>query len=320
MLLVSNRSKKRSSGAGRVAYTVATLALLAAGFLLTFHPSRPLFIRYRELPVIVGADGIRLAGTLSLPRWRRPPYPGAVIVHGSGRGVRADMITDVRRLIERGFAVYTYDKRGVGESTGTYEEPSSGRPNVLHDLARHARAAYDKLCQQPEVDPARVGFFGVSQAGWIIPLAASEPSGSPPPSYAVILSGPAVSIGVEELYSRLTGDGRNPSAMQDLPRIRAEVDSAQVLSGYDPQSVLERFRVPSLWILGETDLSVPTWASVRVLHSLREQHGVPISLITYPEAGHDLRRADGQPNPQIWIDIDAFLRQTQIYEPVPVAK
>jgi pimeloyl-ACP methyl ester carboxylesterase len=98
------------------------------------------------------------------------------------------------------------------------------------------------------------------------------------------------------------------------------VDSAQVLSGYDPQSVLERFRVPSLWILGETDLSVPTWASVRVLHSLREQHGVPISLITYPEAGHDLRRADGQPNPQIWIDIDAFLRQTQIYEPVPVAK
>lgn len=222
------------------------------------------------------------------------------------------MITDVRRLVERGFIVYTYDKRGVGESTGIFEEPTSRRPNILYDLARHARAAYDAVCQQPEVDPARVGFFGVSQAGWIIPLAAIEPSALPPPRYAVILSGPAVSLGVEEYYSHLTGDGRNSSALRDLPRIRTEVDSASVFSGYDPQPVLERFRTPSLWILGEQDLSVPTWASAGILRGVKERLDVPISLVTYPVAGHDLRLADGRPNPQIWIDIDAFLQRNQI--------
>lgn len=320
MFPVSQRSKPRFSVSRRVAYAAAGLAVVVAGFLLTFHPSRPLLIRHVNLPVTVAADGTRLAGTLSLPRWRRAPHPAAVIVHGSGRGVRADMITEVRRLVERGFAVYTYDKRGVGDSTGTFAEPSSRNPTVLNDLARHARAAYDAVCQQPDVDPVRVGFFGFSQAGWIIPLASTEPSTSPPPRYAVILSGPAVSMGIEEHYSQLTGDGRNFSATQDLPRIRAEVDSSRILGGYDPRPVLERFRIPSLWILGEHDLSVPTWISARILLDLRQRFGVPIRLITYPEAGHDLRRADGHPNPQVWNDIDAFLREIRIDEPGQVAR
>lgn len=292
----------------RFATALAATALAAAGFLLVFHPSRPLWIRHVDLPVVAAADGIRLAGTLSLPRWRTAPHPVVVIVHGSGRSVRADMIPEVRRFVERGFAVYTYDKRGVGESSGTFAEPSSRHSTVLQDLAQHARAVYEAVCQRPEIDRTRAGFFGVSQAGWIIPLAAN--AATPPARFAVILSGPAVSTGIEERYSELTADGRNPQALSQMPAIRAEIDAYRGPSGYDPRSTLEQFlrRTPSLWILGEQDLSVPTWATVRVLRELTARDRMPpLTLVTYPGAGHDLRQADGRPNPAIWDDIDRFL-------------
>lgn len=287
-------------------------------FLVCFHPSRPLQIRHLDLPVTVAADGVRLAGTLSLPRWRPPPYPAVVIVHGSGRSVRADMLTDLRRFIDQGMAVYTYDKRGVGESSGTFAEPSSRHSNVLAELANHARAVYDAVCQRPEIDATRVGFFGVSQAGWIIPLAAAMPSASPPPRFAILLSGPAVSTGVEELYSELTGDGRNPRAIQEMSHIRSAVDNFAGPAGYDPSAVLSQFRIPSLWILGGRDLSVPTWATLRVLRELKDQHQLPIEWIEYPEAGHDLRRPDGEPNPQIWRDMEKFLRDLHML-PLPAS-
>ena len=280
---------------------------LVLGLLLLFHPSRPLLIRHVDMPVTVPLDGIRLAGTLSLPRWRSAPHPAVVIVHGSGRSVRSDMLTDVRRFIGKGFAVYTYDKRGVGESGGVFAEPSSQNSGVLRELAHHARAVYDAVCQRPEIDSTRVGFFGVSQAGWIIPLTTTLPTSSPSPKFAILLSGPAISTGIEERYSALTLDGRNPEAMSQMPRIRAEVDAYTGPAGYEPRSVLQRFRTPSLWILGERDLSVPTWATVRVLRELTDQFQLPITVVTYPDVGHDLRHFDGEPNPRVWADIDRFL-------------
>lgn len=284
----------------------------AVVILLFIHPSRPLRMRHEAVSITVAADGVRLAGTLSLPRWRSGPHPAVIFVHGSGRSVRSDMITDVRRFVDRGMAVYTYDKRGVGESSGTFAEPSSRHSGVLQELALHARAAYEEVCRRPEIDATRVGFFGVSQAGWIIPLAATMTSSSPAPRFAILLSGPAVSTGVEEFYSELTADGRNPQALADMTRIRAAVDDYRGPAGYDPKAVLSRFHTPSLWILGELDLSVPTWASVRALAALKQQYQLPLDWIIYPDAGHDLRPDSGEPNPRIWLDIERFLSAHQL--------
>lgn len=284
---------------------IFVLALLS-GLVATFHPARPLTTRHRDLNVTV--DGVTLAGTLSTPRWSQGPFPAVIFVHGSGRATRRDAAPDIRRWIERGFAVYSYDKRGVGSSTGVYREPSSRHPEVLHELASHASAALRTLQRQPEIDAQRVGYLGLSQAGWIIPLAADV---GPPPRFAILLSGPAISIALEEFYSVLTGDGRSPNVSRDLAAIRAQTDAFTGPPGYDPQPVLARVRVPSLWLLGELDLSVPTWASERVLAELQKQ-GLPITLVTYPGAGHNLRGPDQRPNPRIWQDIDAFLATQRI--------
>lgn len=70
-----------------------------------------------------------------------------------------------------GFAVLTYDKRGVGESGGVYEAHYNTSPENLSLLAGDASAALEWLLDRRERRGRKSGFWGISQAGWIIPLA-----------------------------------------------------------------------------------------------------------------------------------------------------
>ena len=58
-----------------------------------------------------------------------------------------------------------YDKRGVGASTGDWNAAT------LDDLADDTVAAFDYLKARPEIDPRQIGLLGISQAGWIMPIA-----------------------------------------------------------------------------------------------------------------------------------------------------
>ena len=69
-------------------------------------------------------------------------------------------------LAEAGFAVLLPDKRGSGRSEGDWRDTS------FNALAADARAAVDVLKRQPGIDPDRIGLLGISQGGWIGPLAA----------------------------------------------------------------------------------------------------------------------------------------------------
>jgi cephalosporin-C deacetylase-like acetyl esterase len=61
----------------------------------------------------------------------------------------------------------------VGQSTGVYPGERA-IPSTIDLLARDAQAEVRYLASLPEVDPARVGLLGDSQAGWIIALAAAR--------------------------------------------------------------------------------------------------------------------------------------------------
>jgi pimeloyl-ACP methyl ester carboxylesterase len=285
--------KKRTIIAG------AVVAVLAMG-VLGFHPARPLYMRHRSLEV-TAPDGAVLSATLSWPRWSRKPVPGFVQVHGSGPLVREHMRGDTRRLVWEGFGVLAYDKRGAGRSGGEYPEGRGHDPeSTLRLLAGDAAAAYRRMVEEPEIDASRSGFFGASQAGWTIPLAAE--SLDPKPSFNVILSGAAVSTGVEQFYSDMTSDGTGPPRVADPKEIEELLSRFDGEPGYDPRPVLEATRVPTLWLLGDRDQSVPTFASARVLASLGNGAAGRHVVIRYPEAGHDLRDVP------LWNDMLAWLR------------
>jgi len=281
------------------------VALVLGTGVLAFHPGRPLYMQNRAVQIAVD-DGVILQGTISKPRWSRKPVPGVVVVHGSGPLTRNHLAGDVRRLVRRGFAVLAYDKRGAGASSGMYLQSASTPPAVLlRRLAADAAAAFDQLAAEPEVDTTRLGFFGASQAGWIIPLAAELTHARA--RFHILLSGPAVSTAVEQYYSDLTGDGTPPARVTD----RAEVERLTLAfrgdPGFDPAPVLQLSRVPTLWLLGDRDESVPTFASVRVLDSLRATGNNRHTVIRYAHADHHLRDvATGDAVP-IWDDMMAWL-------------
>ena len=92
-------------------------------------------------------------------------HPAVVIVAGSGARVRSDYLAEARAFAAAGVVTLIYDKRTVGYSLTerSYEQ-----------LGDDAIAGLRLLRARPDVDPARVGLWGHSEGGWVVPLAAAS--------------------------------------------------------------------------------------------------------------------------------------------------
>ena len=110
--------------------------------------------------------GEQLRGRLVLPHGDRP-VPIAVIVHGSEDYSGVDLYAAQHMFPAQGVGVFVYDKRGTGQSTGTYTQD-------FHLLSDDAVAALHEARRLTGPRAARIGFLGGSQAGWVAPLAASK--------------------------------------------------------------------------------------------------------------------------------------------------
>jgi len=141
----------------------------------------------REEPIHFASGKLVLSGTLILPGGP-PPFPSVFLFHGSG-GQARDLGT-ARWFAEQGFAALAYDKRGVGESTGNF------RAGPFMDLCEDGLAALAFLKTRKEIDPAHIGVWGLSQGGWLGPMAASR---SADISFVIAVSGPGVSPG-EQMF------------------------------------------------------------------------------------------------------------------------
>lgn len=260
--------------------------------------------------VSIESDGATLAGDIFMPNHSPSAgVPGVAVVHGSGTMPRAMQRYVVGPLNGMGVAVLVYDKRGVGESTGTYRNIGTGNSiEALGQLARDASSAAKVLASHRGVDPKRIGLIGASQAGWIMPIAASR---DPRISFLVVISGPAVSVGYEIFHGRLTNE-LNPSAAVVEPReAERQLKSFSGPHGYDPGPTLAALTTPTLWLMGDRDINLPLKETIEALNALPQMGTGVLTLIRYPDGDHQLARPDRSRVPY-WDDVRTWLTKRGI--------
>jgi pimeloyl-ACP methyl ester carboxylesterase len=236
---------------------------------------------------------VRLSYQLDLPA-RTGPAPAVVFGHGSGRANKTSCRFLADPLLERGFATLCFDKRGVGESSGVYANVGTQNSETMFPLLASDMAAGVRFLRgNPDIDPARIGLAGNSQAGWIIPIAAAQAD----PAFMILVVGPTVSVGEEIFYSNIVEFSSAPIA-EALERLRTYSGPR----GFDPVPTLQALAVPGLWLLGGEDRSIPTPHTVAILDRLKAA-GRPFEYAVVPGAGHNLPRSE------LWPRIDGWLRE-----------
>lgn len=232
------------------------------------------------------ADGIKIAGRLSIPDGDEQ-FPAVVMTHGSEPGTRDNFGGKLMMhfMISRGIAILNYDKRGVGDSEGRYQEAASTQN--MQKLAEDVNAGVAYLLTRPEVEAKKIGVIGGSQAGWVIPLAASQ---SESLSFFIILSGPVTSTGVEDLFSNYTNDGETSSTYDDaliterLRKLKA--------GGFDPIPIIENLDLPGLWLWGSVDKSVPATLSAENLQAIIDNGKNNFSYQIFLNGDHGLTESE----------------------------
>jgi alpha-beta hydrolase superfamily lysophospholipase len=237
---------------------------------------------HAEVAVHFRCVGALLAGTLYLPT-RTGPVPAIVYVHSSGEATRWTWdVPWVKQIVGAGIAFFSYDKRGVGESEGTC---CPGDQSHFNLLAADADGAVNAVRTRAEIDPARIGFLGTSQAGWVVPLAVVRSQNRV--AFTALASGPAVTTHEEKQWSKLAGE-----EAADAPPLtsekKAEITRELHPSGFDPVPLLEQMTTPGIWVYGHQDRSIPAEKSAATLARLRKTKGKDFTVVLFPRAGHGL--------------------------------
>ncbi len=207
---------------------LAFLSLLASALLALYAGWVRLSIVEQQVEYQSGDLTIR--GTMLAPRFGGKA-PGIVLVHGSGETSRKSMLLYAWLFAFKGYAALAYDKRGTGTSDG---EDYEWREFSFPHLAADAAAGFRFLQSHNRVDPARVGFFGASQGGWVVALAANSVS---TPAFLIMVSASVSTVAEDRIYGRAAqvrqaGFSEN-SVAAAVELIRADHDVTRSGKGYE---------------------------------------------------------------------------------------
>lgn len=200
-----------------------------------------------EEQVIVPGSAEPLHGVLALPPQGKGPYGLVAFVHGDGP---ADATRDSfyrpiwESLARAGYASLAWNKPGIDGAPGNWLNQS------MHDRATEAEAAITCARGRSDIDPKRIGAWGISQGGWVVPeLAVRQPD-----MQFVILVGAAANWLRQGEYN-LVAEIRVP---RTALREQASTMSTGSAPSWSPPSRRARYTHPGTWITSDTMLNRPT--------------------------------------------------------------
>jgi len=145
-------------------------------------------VKSRDLFVGFENNTIHSRAQLTLPAIDNGPYPGVLLIPGSGAADMDEYLPPelagvengsrpfwqiANYLSERGFVVLRYDKRGVGENSTVIDANLLGNATV-HKLQSDAEVALKVLLEQPEVDKGNITLIGHSEGAVMAPRIVSK--------------------------------------------------------------------------------------------------------------------------------------------------
>ncbi|MET0535500.1 MAG: alpha/beta fold hydrolase [Steroidobacter sp.] len=249
----------------------------------------------------------KLTGTLYVPKVDGR-VPVVIVLHAASSPTRDFPL--YRHLTEMlpplGVAVFVFDRRGSGASGGKLEDSD------YNMLADDAIAAQRMLAADSRIDAKRIGFWGLSQGGWLSLLAASR---SPQSAFAISISAPMTTPDVQMVFAsanilRIKGFPRadidqavaTRTALDDFMRGKRDRASTQAIIDeaatrpwfkliymgktfkdpdqsrwakemrHDPLTTLDAVKQPALILYGSGDPWVPVQTSVERLQASAKKH------------------------------------------------
>ena len=290
-------------------------------FLLFLSPS---FLFANEIEILFSNGGIHLSGTLLIPE-SEGAHPAIVLLHGSGPSERSEYRAIAQKFTDAGFVTLIYDKRGTGKSEGSWIHAS------LDDLANDASAAISFLQTRPEVTPECIGVWGVSQAGWIVPIIKN------PFQFLIVITGGGASPLETEMYgyemewnhSGFSDDekvearkllrqyfdylrtGQNRTELLQVieeskkKRWYSTVSLERILPSeedrknwswvaeYDPVPGIQKLKMPTLLLFGGKDFQTPTEIAVKKWkQALTEAQNPDFTIRVFPDAAHAMTKGE----------------------------
>ncbi|MEU8382626.1 prolyl oligopeptidase family serine peptidase [Streptosporangium sp. NPDC048865] len=246
---------------------LAPVALTVAAPAVAAPPGVPPDLAATEVS-FRGGGGLAMRGTVLSPTGAEAARPGMVLVHGAGTGTpREKLMGEAVAFARQGMSVLIYDKRSEGYSL--FERSYS----LLADDAIGALAV---LRSQPGVDPAKVGMWGLSEGGWVVPVAAAR---SDDIAFVVLVGANGLPPLRQQTWA--VAAGLRKAGVSGSLIDRAEFNLYRTIADggmfpepyYDPAPTIAKMRRPVLGIWGTHDLLTPPEESPPIFARALEQGG-----------------------------------------------
>lgn len=188
------------------------------------EPKKPYPYGEEEVVVEHAKAGVKLGGTLTLPRTGAAPFPAVVLVSGSGPQDRNETVFGHRPflvladdLTRRGIAVLRVDDRGVGQSTGS----RTGATSL--DYAADVEACIAFLKSRKDIDRKRIGLVGHSEGGMIASIVAAR---SKDIAFVVLIAAPGIpgdKLINLQAQSLLRSMGASASQVEEMGKLQRKI-------------------------------------------------------------------------------------------------
>jgi pimeloyl-ACP methyl ester carboxylesterase len=172
------------------------------------------------------SDHFEISAELRIPEGDSS-FPLVIMVHGDGPAYKSYFNTLKLCFLEAGYATLIWDKPGFGNSKGKFSNAHlrEERANILVDGIKEMKI-------HPKIDSNKIGVWGISQAGYVIPIALTKSNDI---SF-MILVGVAGENGIRQtayfVSQQILCEGFSESQSSEAKELAIEVCSAKTYEEY----------------------------------------------------------------------------------------